>query len=122
MQVFCAIQPKEPLGGRLDGLVALTSGLDNTSVSRLEQPYDALSLQAKESLHSLERTVGLSENRKALRASIKKGETSRNPDEKLINWEKYARIASIIKVLIESQRASDVTPDIELQSWLEKRP
>ncbi|TXB97711.1 hypothetical protein FocTR4_00011121, partial [Fusarium oxysporum f. sp. cubense] len=96
MQVFCAIQPKEPLGGRrlssdhatsfpagmLDGLVALTSGLDNTSVSRLEQPYDALSLQAKESLHSLERTVGLSENRKALRASI------------LSSWPPFPRVIS----------------------------
>ncbi|KAF5638793.1 Ras guanine-nucleotide exchange Cdc25p [Fusarium tjaetaba] len=51
-----------------DGLVAVTSGLDDTSVLRLKQSWDAVSVQAKESFRSLRRIIDPSENHKTLRA------------------------------------------------------
>ncbi|KAF5563887.1 Ras guanine-nucleotide exchange Cdc25p, partial [Fusarium phyllophilum] len=134
-----------------DGLVAVTSGLDDTSVLRLKQSWDAVSVQAKESFHSLRRIVDPSENRKTLRAlfssspaprvpflgsylsqlvfaneyhkvkNVKEGEVSSDSDEKIVNWEKYARIASIVQDLIGSQQPFDITPDIELQMWIGKK-
>ncbi|RBQ80893.1 hypothetical protein FVER14953_10575 [Fusarium verticillioides] len=134
-----------------DGLVAVTSGLDDTSVLRLKQSWDSISIQAKESFRSLRRIVDPSENRKKLRAlfssssaprlpflgsylsqlvftdeyhkvkNVKEGEASSGSDEKIINWEKYARIASIVKGLVGSQQPFDIIPDIELQMWIGKR-
>ncbi|KAF5575801.1 Ras guanine-nucleotide exchange Cdc25p [Fusarium pseudocircinatum] len=49
-----------------DGLVAVTSGLDDSSVLRLKLSLDAVSVQAKESFRSLRRIVDPSENRKTL--------------------------------------------------------
>lgn len=40
--------------------------------------------------------------------------------EKIINWDKYARIASIVKVLTSNQRPYDITPDDNLQRWIQK--
>ncbi|PNP84183.1 hypothetical protein FNYG_02871 [Fusarium nygamai] len=61
----------------VDGLVAVTSGLDDTSVLRLKQSWDAVSVQAKESFCSLRRIVDPSENRKTLRAPFSSSPTPR---------------------------------------------
>jgi son of sevenless len=59
--------------------VAVTSGLDNTSVSRLKESWNAVSLQAKESLRSSQRIIDPSENRKTLRALFLTSSSPRLP-------------------------------------------
>ncbi|KAG4258032.1 hypothetical protein FPRO03_02987 [Fusarium proliferatum] len=129
-----------------DGLVAVTSGLDDISISRLRASWNAVSLPAKESLRSLRMIVDPSGNRRKLQALTLTSSgpclpvlrsylselfftNGRFPDvspkdsggsEKVINWDKYARIASIVNVLTSNQQPYDITPDDDLQRWIQK--
>ncbi|KAH7216966.1 ras guanine nucleotide exchange factor domain-containing protein [Fusarium redolens] len=64
-----------------DGLVAVISDLDDTSVFRLHQSCDTVSIQAKESIRSLRRIVDLSQNHKTLRPLISSSSASRLPSQ-----------------------------------------
>ncbi|KAF5617046.1 Ras guanine-nucleotide exchange Cdc25p [Fusarium tjaetaba] len=132
-----------------EGLVAVTSGLDDHTVSRLRASWNAVSLPVKESLRCLRMIVDPSGNRKKLQAltvacsgpclpvlrsylgelfftngQYKDGSPEQGKgsvgSERIINWDKYARIASIVKVLTSNQRPYDITPDDDLQRWIQK--
>ncbi|KAF5667505.1 Ras guanine-nucleotide exchange protein [Fusarium denticulatum] len=62
-----------------DGLVVVTSGLDDSSILRLKLSWDAVSVQAKESFRSLRRIVDPSENRRTLRALFSSSPAPRLP-------------------------------------------
>ncbi|KAF5665719.1 Ras guanine-nucleotide exchange Cdc25p [Fusarium circinatum] len=132
-----------------DGLVAVTSGLDDHAVARLRASWNAVSLPVKESLRCLRMVADPSGNRKKLQSltvassgprlpvlrsylselfftngrykdvSPKEGKGSED-SERIINWDKYARIASIVEVLTSNQHPYDITPDDNLQRWIQK--
>ncbi|KAF4335366.1 Ras guanine-nucleotide exchange Cdc25p [Fusarium beomiforme] len=132
-----------------DGLVAVTTGLGDISVTRLKASWKLASVQAKESLCSLKMLVDPLGNRRNLQALTQVCSSPRLPvlraylselfftngrhkntslgegkgsvaSEKVIDWDKYARIASIVQGLTNSQHPYDITPDIELQKWIQK--
>ncbi|KAF4958930.1 hypothetical protein FGADI_2009 [Fusarium gaditjirri] len=137
--------------GNFDGLVAVTSGLDDSSITRLQLTWQHVSPPAIEILQSLKRIVDPSQNRRTLRAlfatSTKphlpflgaylselifsegrseeathgKTEGSSSPDSILINWELYARIASIITLVMDSQVPFPIDQDAEMQKWIDSR-
>ncbi|KAF5975097.1 Ras guanine-nucleotide exchange protein [Fusarium coicis] len=118
-----------------DGLVAVTSGLDDISVLRLKQCWDAVSVQAKESFRSLQRIVDPSENRKTLRNLFSSSPAPRLPFvgsylSQLVFANEYHKVKKVEDGEVPS--GSDekinqwgepfaITPDIELQMWIGKR-
>ncbi|KAF4338050.1 Ras guanine-nucleotide exchange Cdc25p [Fusarium beomiforme] len=137
--------------GNFDGLVAITSALDDSSIMRLQISWHHVSAPAMEVLQSLKRIVDPSQNRKTLRALFatstkphlpflgaylselifteghskeakhNKMEASSSPDSILINWEMYVRIASIIRLVMDSQVPFPIAQDDEMQKWIESR-
>ncbi|RBA21172.1 hypothetical protein FPRO05_07486 [Fusarium proliferatum] len=137
--------------GNFDGLVAVTSGLDDSSIIRLRASWQHVSPPAIEILQSLKRIVDPSQNRRTLRAlfasstkphlpflgaylseliftegrseeaSQRKMEGPSSPDSILIDWRTYARIASIINLVMDSQVPFPIARDAEMQRWIESR-
>ncbi|KAF5642969.1 Ras guanine-nucleotide exchange protein [Fusarium sp. NRRL 25303] len=137
--------------GNFDGLVAVTSGLDDSSIIRLHASWQHVSPPAIEILQSLKRIVDPSQNRRTLRAlftsstkphlpflgaylseliftegrseeaSQRKTEGPSSPDSILIDWKMYARIASIISLVMDSQVPFPIARDAEMQRWIESR-
>ncbi|RKL20891.1 hypothetical protein BFJ72_g14992 [Fusarium proliferatum] len=137
--------------GNFEGLVAITSGLDDSSIARLEGSWHQVSLLASEMLQSLKRLIDPSGNRKTLRTlssalpkphlpflgaylteliitegmfeEVKRTEVEdpAGPKNKLINWEKCVRLAFIIKLVVDSQKPFPIVPDDKLQEWIESR-
>ncbi|CZR43733.1 uncharacterized protein FPRO_07350 [Fusarium proliferatum ET1] len=137
--------------GNFDGLVAVTSGLDDSSIIRLQASWQHVSPPAIEILQSLKRIIDPSQNRRTLRAlfasstkphlpflgaylseliftEVRSEEASHrktggpsSPDSLLINWKMYARIASIITVVMDSQVPFPIARDVEMQRWIESR-
>lgn len=137
--------------GNFDGLVAVTSGLDDSSIIRLQASWQHVSPPAIEMLQSLKRIVDPSQNRRTLRALFasstkphlpflgaylseliftegrseeanqKKTEGPSSPDSILIDWKMYARIASIITLVMDSQVPFPIAQDAEMQRWIESR-
>lgn len=137
--------------GNFDGLVAVTSGLDDSSIIRLRASWQHVSPPAIEILQSLKRIVDPSQNRRILRAlfasstkphlpflgaylseliftegrseeaSQRKMEGPSSPDSILIDWRTYARIASIINLVMDSQVPFPIARDAEMQRWIESR-
>ncbi|KAF5017936.1 hypothetical protein F66182_10105 [Fusarium sp. NRRL 66182] len=131
----------------LDGLVAIIGGLSDTSIYRLQESWATLPPLPKDLFRSLNRITDPAQNYKTLRAlhqsSSKvqipflgayltelvfihgrfKDYVHENKTDSVrvgyISWEKYARIASTMKLALDGQQPFTLPQDMELQQWID---